>query len=223
MTGGSRPRVRRLVGLTGGIASGKTEVARMLAAKGAVVIESDVLAREVVEPGTPGLAAVVDEFGPDVLASDGSLDRKRLAREVFTDPRARARLEAIVHPLVRERAAELVEAAPPDAVVVQDIPLLVETGQADRFEVVVVVDVPEQVQLERLTRLRGMTADEAKARIRAQASREERLAVADVVLTNSGDLAELGEQVDELWRRLTADGRGDDQGDDQGDGQATGS
>lgn len=205
MTGeDSRPRVRRLVGLTGGIASGKSEVARMLAAKGAVVIESDVLAREVVEPGTPGLRAVVAAFGPDVLTADGSLDRARLARRVFADPQARARLEAIVHPLVRRRAEELVAAAPPDAIVVQDIPLLVETGQADRFDVVVVVDVPEQVQIERLTRLRGMTIDEAKARIRAQASRDERLAVADVVLTNTGDLAELRAQVDELWNRLAS-------------------
>lgn len=193
------------VGLTGGIGSGKSEVARRLAAHGAVVIDADDLAREVVAPGTEGLAAVVEEFGDSVLTRDGALDRAALARVVFADPDARRRLEAIVHPRVRARAAELEAAAveaDPTAVVVHDIPLLVETGQAERFDVVIVVDVPEEVQVERLVRARGMTPEEARSRIAAQASRQARLAAATIVIDNSGDLAELDEKVRQVWEEL---------------------
>lgn len=192
------------VGLTGGIGSGKSEVARLLAARGAVVIDADVLAREVVAPGTDGLAAVVEEFGESVLGPDGSLDRAALGARVFGDDDARRRLEAIIHPRVRERSAELVARADPDAVVVHDIPLLVETGQADRFDRVVVVDVPEEVQVERLRRHRGMSAEEAKSRIAAQATREQRTGVADHIVDNTGSLTELEARVDEVWRALTS-------------------
>lgn len=190
------------IGLTGGIASGKSEVGRLLESYGAVLIDADVLAREVVEPGTDGLAEVVAAFGPDVLGSDGRLDRSKLGGLVFGDPEARARLEAIVHPRVRARARELERAAAEDAVVVHMIPLLVETGQGADFDLVVVVDVPEQVQLDRLVRSRGLTPEDAKSRIAAQASRERRRAIADVVLDNSGSLDDLAEQVWRLWERL---------------------
>ena len=192
------------VGLTGGIGAGKSEVSKRLSALGAVLIDADVLAREVVAPGTDGLADVIAEFGTGVLAADGSLDRPKLGARVFGDDPARKRLEAIIHPRVRARAAEIEAEAGPDAVVVHDIPLLVETGQADRFDAVVVVDVPPDVQLARLTGVRGMTADEAEARIRSQASREDRLAVADHVVDNTGDLADLDDRVAELWDRLRA-------------------
>lgn len=192
------------VGLTGGIGSGKSEVARLLAAHGAVVIDSDVLAREVVARGTAGLAEVVSAFGPEVLTPSGDLDRPALGRLVFADQAARVRLEAIVHPRVRRRAAEIESAADPDAVVVHDVPLLVETGQADRFDEVVVVDVPEEVQVERLARLRGMAEEDARARIAAQASRTERLAAATVVVDNSGSLDALRRRVDEVWDGLRA-------------------
>jgi dephospho-CoA kinase len=194
--------VRLRVGLTGGIGSGKSEVARLLAAHGAVVIDSDVLAREVVARGTDGLAEVVSAFGPGVLTPDGHLDRAALGRLVFGDQAARVRLEGIVHPRVRRRAAEIESAAAPDAVVVHDVPLLVETGQADRFDAVVVVDVPEEVQVERLARLRGMAEEDARARIAAQASRTERLAAASVVVDNAGSLDDLRTRVDEVWDGL---------------------
>ena len=174
------------VGLTGGIGSGKSEVARLLAGHGAVVVDSDLLAREAVAPGTPGLAAVVAEFGPGVLADDGSLDRPALGRVVFADPARRAVLEGIVHPYVRRRSAEIAAGAPEGAVVVHDVPLLVEAGLADRYDLVVVVDVGEQTQVRRLTTGRGMSADDARARISAQADRAARLAVADLVVTNDG-------------------------------------
>lgn len=190
------------VGLTGGIGAGKSEVSKRLRAHGAVLIDADVLAREVVAPGTDGLAAVVAEFGAEVLAPDGSLDRPRLGARVFGDEEARKRLEAIIHPRVRARAAEIEAAAGPDAIVVHDIPLLVETGQQDSFDAVVVVDVPADVQLDRLTGIRGMTADEAEARIRSQASRDRRLAVADHVVDNTGDLGDLDDRVAKLWDRL---------------------
>lgn len=192
----------RQIGLTGGIASGKSAVAERLAALGAVIIDSDVLAREVVQPGTPGLAAVVDRFGAGVLAADGSLDRAALGAVVFADPQARAGLEAIIHPAVRARAAELSAAAPPEAVVVQVIPLLVEVGLADLFEQVVVVDVDPAVQLERLQRRNGYSREEAAARVAAQAPRDVRLAQADVVIENNGTLAELDAQVDRFWADL---------------------
>jgi len=191
------------VGLTGGIGSGKSEVARMLAERGAVVIDSDVLAREVVARGTPGLAAVVAAFGPEVLNDDGTLARDRVAALVFGDPEALQRLNAIVHPLVARATAELLAQVPPGAVVVQDVPLLVETGMSGLFDVVVVVDAPRETQLERLVTRRGMTTQDAEARIAAQASREERLAAAHHVIGNDGSLAELEEQVDALWRDLT--------------------
>jgi len=193
---------RLRVALTGGIGSGKSTVSRLLASYGAVVIDSDVLAREVVAPGTPGLAAVVAEFGPGVLAADGSLDRPALGSVVFADPAARARLEAIVHPLVRSRARELEAAAASDAVVVHDIPLLVETGRQGRYDVVLVVDTPTQAQRDRLTELRELSVEEAERRIGAQASRAERLAAADHVIRNDGTLDDLAEQVERLWRSL---------------------
>jgi dephospho-CoA kinase len=196
------------IGLTGGIGSGKTSVTDLLASWGAVIVDSDVLAREVVAGGTEGLAAVVAEFGPEVLQADGELDRQRVAALVFADPPSRARLTAILHPRVRERAAELVRAAPAGSVVVQAIPLLVEVGLVDEFDLVVVVDVDPEVAVRRLVSARGMTEADARARVAAQAGRDERLAAADVVLDNSGTPAELVDQVGGLWRRLTADAAG---------------
>jgi dephospho-CoA kinase len=196
------------VGLTGGIGSGKSEVARRLASYGAMIIDADRLAREVVEPGTDGLAAVVDVFGDEVLAADGSLDRPALGRIVFGDEAARRRLEAIIHPRVRARAGELEKAAvaaDPDVVVVHDIPLLVETGQAAGFDAVVVVDAPEEVQIDRLTRVRGISPEDARVRVAAQASRAERRSAATVVLDNSGALTALDAQVKRLWEWLRAD------------------
>jgi dephospho-CoA kinase len=194
-------RVR--VGLTGGIASGKSLVADELAARGAVVIDADVLAREVVEPGTDGLAAVVERFGNGVLAA-GRLDRARLGQIVFADTAARRDLERIVHPAVRARAAELEGAAPPDAVVVQVIPLLVETGQQDKFDFVVVVDVDPATQLARLVARDGLDAADAQARLAAQASQKERRAVADVVIDNRGNVTDLKAQIGPLWQFLTS-------------------
>ena len=191
------------VGLTGGIGSGKSEVARLLAARGAVVVDSDRLAREVVAPGTPGLAAIVAAFGPEYLNADGTLARDRLAALVFADAGARARLNAIVHPLVGAAAADRVAQAPPDAVVVHDVPLLVEAGMSQGFDVVVVVDAPREVQVARLVQQRGMSPEDAEARINAQASREQRLAVADHIVRNDGSLDELEERVAELWALLT--------------------
>lgn len=195
------------VGLTGGIGSGKSEVSRRLAALGATVIDADQVAREVVEPGTPGLAAVVAEFGPEVLRPDGSLDRERLASVVFGDDDARKRLNAIVHPLVGERTAQLAaeaEAADPDGVLVYDVPLLVEAGLASLYDVVVVVATDVETQVRRLTGKRGMTEADARARIAAQASLEDKLAVATYVIRNDGDLDELDRQVEEVWSHLAA-------------------
>lgn len=187
------------IGLTGGIASGKSTVADLLAAHGAMVIDADRLAREVVEPGTEGLAAIAARFGHGVLRADGSLDRAALGRLVFADPAERRELEAIVHPAVRARASELAAAAPPDSVVVLMIPLLVETGQADAFDLVLVVDVDPELQLARLLARDGLNEVEALARVRAQADRETRLAAADVVIANNGDPAELAAAVDRFW------------------------
>jgi dephospho-CoA kinase len=191
------------VALTGGIASGKSLVAAELAARGATIIDADVLAREVVEPGTPGLAAILDRFGPQVL-HDGSLDRSRLGAIVFADPVARRDLEQIVHPAVRARAAELERNADPDAVVVHVIPLLVETGQQRDFDVVVTVDVDHEIQIQRLLVRNGLSRAEAEARIAAQASSEERRAAADVVVNNNGNLDDLREQITALWDILTS-------------------
>ena len=191
------------IGLTGGIASGKSTVARKLEQLGAFTIDADVLARDVVALGTEGLKAVVARFGNSVLAADGSLDRSVLARVIFADPQARADLNAIIHPLVRERAAELEAAAPVGAVVVHVIPLLVETGQQDRFDAVVVVDTTTAEQLRRLTRRDGLTQTEAEQRVAAQASREERLGAATHVIDSSGPVRETMRQVDELWQNLS--------------------
>lgn len=188
--------------MTGGIGAGKSEVARRLVAHGAVLIDADVLAREVVAPGTEGLAEVIAEFG-DVLTPAGELDRPAVGRLVFGDQVARRKLESIIHPRVRTRAAEIEAEAPAGSVVVHDIPLLVETGQADRFDRVLVVDVPPEIQLERLVGERGMSAEEARSRIASQASRDERLAAADLVVDNSGSLADLDRRIDEIWAELT--------------------
>lgn len=190
------------IGLTGGIGAGKSEVSRLLAAHGAVIVDSDVIAREVVAPGTPGLAAVAAEFGPAVLRPDGSLDRPALGAIVFGAPDRLQALNAIVHPLVRARSAELEDAAAPDAVVVHDVPLLAENGLAPLYDLVVVVDAADDVRVARLVEQRGMTEDEARARMAAQATREERLAIADVVIDNSGPLEELPARVAEVWARL---------------------
>ncbi|MBD7916979.1 dephospho-CoA kinase [Cellulomonas sp. Sa3CUA2] len=193
------------IGLTGGIAAGKSVAARRFGELGAVVIDADVLAREAVAPGSAGLAEVAAAFGPGVLDADGALDRPALARVVFSDAGARARLDAIVHPVVRRLSAERAAAAvalDAGAVVVHDIPLLVETGQAEDFHVVVVVHAPAVLRVERLVRLRGMTRADAEARVAAQARDEERLAAADVVLDGTGSDADLVRQVDELWARL---------------------
>jgi dephospho-CoA kinase len=190
------------VGLTGGIGAGKSEVSRLLVACGAVLIDADRIAREVVAPGTPGLAAVVEAFGEEILAEDGSLDRPRLGAVVFADPDRLAVLNSIVHPLVGARSRALQSAAAEDAVVVHDVPLLTENGLASLYDLVVVVDVDPATQLDRLVRLRGMSEEDARARMAAQASREERRAVADVVLDNDVPLPELERRVRELWDDL---------------------
>ena len=191
------------VGLTGGVASGKSTVARLLDELGAVVVDADVLAREVVAPGTDGLAEVVAAFGAGVVTGDGALDRPALGAVVFADEARRRDLEGIIHPRVRARAAEIEAAAPPDAVVVHDIPLLAETGQADSFDAVVVVDVPVGTQVSRMVEQRGMSHEDAEARVAAQATREERLAVATHVVDNTGSLEELRVRVAEVYADLT--------------------
>ena len=190
------------VGLTGGIGAGKSEVSRRLASYGAVVIDADQVARQVVAPGTPGLAQVVAAFGEGVLGPDGSLDRGRLGELVFADASLRGKLNAIVHPLVGARMRDLEAAADESAIVVHDIPLLAENHLADGFDEVVVVDVAPKVQAERLAAGRGMTQEQAAARIRAQASRAERLAIATIVVDNSGSLAELDRETGDLWAEL---------------------
>jgi dephospho-CoA kinase len=191
------------IGLTGGIGSGKSTVSALLAARGAVIIDADLIAREVVAPGSPGLARIVEAFGDGVLAADGSLDRAALAAVVFADPDARRRLDGIVHPLVRARATELAAAASPDSVVVNDVPLLVETGQASSYDLVLVVEADPATRVSRLVQ-RGLTAEDARARIAAQASDGQRRAVADVVLDNSGTPEQLAEQVDRFWTERVA-------------------
>ncbi|WHX21637.1 dephospho-CoA kinase [Streptomyces malaysiensis subsp. malaysiensis] len=190
------------LGLTGGIGAGKSEVSRILTSLGAALIDSDRIAREVVEPGTPGLAAVVAEFGPEVLTGEGRLDRPRLGAIVFNDPERLSALNAIVHPLVRDRSAELQSAAAPDAVVVHDVPLLAENNLAPLYDLVMVVDATPETQLDRLVRLRGMAEDEARARMAAQATRAERLAIADVVIDNNGPIEALEPQVGKVWADL---------------------
>jgi dephospho-CoA kinase len=190
------------VGLTGGIGAGKSEVSRLLASYGAVVVDSDLIAREVVAPGTPGLAAVVAEFGGGVLLPDGALDRPKLGGIVFADPARLAALNAIVHPLVRRRSAELESATGAGDVVVHDVPLLAENGLAALYDLVVVVDAADGTRLGRLVELRGMAEAEARARMAAQSSREDRLAVADLVIDNDGPLELLEPQVRALWEQL---------------------
>ncbi|WP_053851834.1 dephospho-CoA kinase [Streptomyces sp. NRRL B-24085] len=190
------------VGLTGGIGAGKSEVSRLLVEHGAVLIDADRIAREVVAPGTPGLAAVVAAFGEDVLAEDGSLDRPRLGSIVFADPDRLAVLNSIVHPLVGARSRELESAAAEDAVVVHDVPLLAENALAPLYDLVVVVDASPETQLDRLVRLRGMTEQDARARMAAQATREKRLEIADVVIDNDVPLDELHRRVREVWDEL---------------------
>jgi dephospho-CoA kinase len=190
------------VGLTGGIGAGKSEVSARLAAQGAVVIDADAIAREVVEPGTDGLAEVVEAFGTEVLLPDGTLDRPRLGEIVFGDPELRGKLNAIVHPRVGARMAELEREAGPGAIVVHDVPLIAESGRTDAYDLVVVVDAPPRVQVDRLVRRRGMTREQARARMAAQASREQRLAIAGIVIDNSGSLGELDRQVGDLWAEL---------------------
>lgn len=187
------------VGLTGGIGAGKSTVATRLVEHGAVLIDADAIAREVVEPGSEGLAAVAAEFGDEILAADGSLDRPALAAVAFADDDARRRLNAIMHPLVGSRTADLVAAAPQEAVVVHDVPLLVENGMAPMFHLVIVVDADTDVRVDRLTGHREMSAADARARIAAQASTAQRHAVADVWLDNSGARDEVQAAVDALW------------------------
>jgi dephospho-CoA kinase len=204
-------------GLTGGIGAGKSEVSRLLQGHGAVIVDADKIAREVVEPGTPGLAAVVAEFGEEILAPDGALDRPKLGSLVFADTERLAALNAIVHPLVGERSAELERQAQQaeraaaaesaqrqdgGAVIVHDVPLLAENGLAPLYDLVLVVDASPETQMDRLVRLRGMTAGEAAARMAAQATRRERLAVADIVIENNGPLEELQARVREVWDAL---------------------
>lgn len=210
------PKLRHMlkVGLTGGIGAGKSEVSRLLVECGAVLIDADRIAREVVAPGTPGLAAVVEAFGEEVLAGDGSLDRPKLGSIVFADPDRLAVLNSIVHPLVGARSRELEEAAAGDAVVVHDVPLLTENGLAPLYDVVVVVDADDETQLDRLVRLRGMTEEDARARMAAQATREKRREIADIVIDNDVPLDVLQRRVKDVWDELvrrahTEEGRAD--------------
>ena len=192
------------LGLTGGIGSGKSTVSARLASHGAIVIDYDVLAREAVEPGTPALAAIAERFGDDVIAADGTLDRPALGAVVFGDDAARHDLEAITHPAIFDLAIAREATVPDDAVVVHDHPLLVEVGMDAFCDLVIVVDAPEDVQLERLVKLRGMTEADARARLAAQTSREERAAAADIMLDNTGSIEDLEARVDEIWTRISA-------------------
>ncbi|MFF7283259.1 dephospho-CoA kinase [Streptomyces griseorubiginosus] len=190
------------VGLTGGIGAGKSEVSRLLVEHGAVLIDADRIAREVVAPGTPGLAAVVAAFGEEVLTEDGGLDRPKLGSIVFADPDRLAVLNSIVHPLVGTRSRELESAATEDAVVVHDVPLLAENSLAPLYDLVVVVDASPETQLDRLVRLRGMTEQDARARMAAQATREKRLEIADIVIDNDVPLDDLRQRVQDVWGDL---------------------
>ena len=203
------------VGLTGGIGSGKSEVSKRLAARGAFLIDADVAAREVVEPGTPGLGQIVAVFGPDVLLPDGRLDRPTLGQLVFADDDLLAKLNAIVHPLVAERTQQLEQQAAttlgPAGIVVHDVPLLTENQLQRNYDTVIVVDAPDEIRLQRLVEDRGMTPEHARERMAAQAGRDQRLAIADVVVDNSGTLADLDRQVAGIWpvlRDLAARGTG---------------
>jgi dephospho-CoA kinase len=192
------------IGLTGGIASGKSLVSARLRELGAVLIDADALARKVVEPGTPGLAGVVAEFGEDIVDAEGRLDRARLGAIVFAEPDRREALNAIIHPRVREKAAAMLATAKPGDIVVQDIPLLVETGQGSSFHLVLVVDASDEERIRRMTEIRGMTVEDAVSRMAAQAGRDERLAAADIVLDNSGTVEDVTGLVDSLWEERLA-------------------
>lgn len=198
------PKLRDMlkVGLTGGIGAGKSEVSRLLVACGAVLIDADRIAREVVAPGTPGLASVVEAFGEEILTADGSLDRPRLGAIVFSDAKKLSTLNSIVHPLVGARSRELEEAAAQDAVVIHDAPLLTENGLAPLYDLVIVVDAAPEMQLDRLVRLRGMTEEDARARMAAQATREQRREIADIVIDNDVPLEELEQRVKGVWAEL---------------------
>lgn len=191
------------VGLTGGIASGKSTVSTLLRERGAVVIDADQIARDVVARGTPGLAEVVEAFGDEVLTSEGDLDRPAMAARVFGDVEARRRLEAIIHPKVFTEVTRLEAEGPPEAVVVHDIPLLAESGRADTFDAVIVVEAPHDVQVERMIRDRGWTREEAESRIAAQATPEQRRAIATYVIANTGTREELRARVEQVWQELT--------------------
>lgn len=195
------------VALTGGIASGKTVVTRLLSERGAIIIDSDLLSREVVEPGTRGLAEVVERFGAGVLAADGSLDRQALGEIIFADDEARNDLNGIIHPEIRRRRAELIAAAPEDAIVISVIPLLVEGGLKDDFEGVIVIDVPLEIQIDRLKARNGLDDGQAQARVAAQASRAERLAAATWIIENSGSYNQLRAQVEMVWDALAKKAR----------------
>ncbi|MCW4459508.1 dephospho-CoA kinase [Microbacterium sp. MPKO10] len=197
-----------LIGLTGGIASGKSTVASMLRAHGAVIIDADRLSREVVEPGTPALTSIRARFGESVITADGALDRQTLGTVVFGDADARRDLNAIVHPAVRDRAAKRIREiadADPRAVIVYDVPLLAESGMTDAFDLVVVADAPTTVRHERLVSLRGMTPEDATRRIASQASDDERRRIADVVIDTSGSLEKTRAEVDRLWQRISSE------------------
>jgi dephospho-CoA kinase len=192
------------VGLTGGIASGKSTVSEILAELGAVIIDGDKLAREVVEPGTPGLAQVVEAFGPEILLPDGAMDRAKVGQIVFNDEAKRKLLEGIVHPLVFERYAALEASAPQDGIVIHDIPLLAESGRADTFDAVIVVETPAEVQVERMLRDRGWTRADAESRIAAQATPEQRRAIATYLIENTGTREELRARVEAVYAELSA-------------------
>lgn len=199
-----------LIGLTGGIASGKSTVARRLVEHGAVHLDADQLARRVVEPGSACLDAIAEEFGPEVLRADGTLDREKLGGIVFHDDAARARLNAIVHPAVRELSGRLIakaEAEDPDAVVVYDVPLLVEAQVDHPFDLIVVTSAPRRTQVKRLVEERGLDPIQAEARVDAQAGNTERLAVADVVIDTDGSIAHTMSQTDALWARIARERR----------------
>jgi dephospho-CoA kinase len=196
-----------LVALTGGIASGKSTVARRLAEHGAVVVDADQVARQVVEPGEPALARIAEVFGPEVIAADGSLDRAALGAIVFSDPEGRQKLNAITHPAVLERSRALfaaAAAADPDAIIVYDIPLLVEAGRIEEFDLKVVVHAASETRVRRMIELRGMSREEALHRINSQATDTDRFAIADVVIDADGTLEETLAQTDALWENLRA-------------------
>lgn len=191
------------IGLTGGIGSGKSTVANMLADHGAVIIDADAIARELVEPGEPALAELVTEFGPRILREDGTLKRGELAALAFSDARGTERLNAIMHPLIRAESERRISTAGDEAIVVYDMPLLLETGQQEVVDLVVVVDVPEEMQVERAVGQRGLDEADVRRRMQVQVTRSDRLAAADIVIDNSGDLSRTQQEVDRLWQRLT--------------------